>query len=227
MGFYFADMVLLDKQEISFPDPALYHPEDGLLAIGGDLCPERIRFAYELGIFPWFNPGEEMLWWSPDPRFVLFPEEIKVSKSMKKVMREGSFTFTENSCFEEVMTRCGQVPRKDQDGTWISEEMLAAYAELHRQGSARSVEAWQGQALVGGFYGIEVGAVFCGESMFSEVSNASKAALIWFVQKHAERYRLIDCQVYSAHLESMGAKSISKKEFLDHLPRNNAEVKNK
>lgn len=213
-------MVLLDPHQLAFPDPAQYHPADGLLAVGGDLSPERVWFAYELGIFPWFNPGEEILWWSPDPRFVLFPQELRVSKSMKKILKSQVFSFTENACFETVMRRCAQAPRKDQDGTWISEEMLAAYGQLHAAGKCRSVEVWQHGTLVGGLYGMDLGSVFCGESMFSAVSNASKAALIWFLEKYGNRYRLVDCQVHTAHLESLGARSIPKAEFLDFLPKN-------
>lgn len=210
-------MVLLDKNEISFPDPSLYDPEDGLVAIGGDLQPERIWFAYQLGIFPWFNPGEEILWWCPDPRFVLFPKDLKVSKSMKKILRDQKFRITENQCFEEVMKNCGEINRKGQEGTWISEEMLNSYAALHQYGKAKSIEVWLGEELVGGLYGVDLGNVFCGESMFAKVSNASKAGFIWFVEKYKNQYQLIDCQIHTEHLESLGARNISKKEFLQHL----------
>lgn len=210
-------MVLLDKNEISFPDPSLYDPEDGLVAIGGDLQPERIWFAYQLGIFPWFNPGEEILWWCPDPRFVLFPKDLKVSKSMKKILRDQKFRITENQCFEEVMKNCGEINRKGQEGTWISEEMLNSYAALHQYGKAKSIEVWLGEELVGGLYGVDLGSVFCGESMFAKVSNASKAGFIWFVEQYKNKFQLIDCQIHTEHLESLGAKNISKKEFLQHL----------
>ena len=210
-------MVLLDKNEISFPDPSLYDPEDGLVAIGGGLQPERIWFAYQLGIFPWFNPGEEILWWCPDPRFVLFPKDLKVSKSMKKILRDQKFRITENQCFEEVMKNCGEINRKGQEGTWISEEMLNSYAALHQYGKAKSIEVWLGEELVGGLYGVDLGSVFCGESMFAKVSNASKAGFIWFVEQYKNKFQLIDCQIHTEHLESLGAKNISKKEFLQHL----------
>ena len=210
-------MVILDENEISFPDPHLYHPKDGLIAIGGDLSVERIWFAYQLGIFPWFNPEEEILWWSPDPRFVLFPDELKISKSMKKIIRDEKFRITENVCFKEVMKCCGEIPRKDQDGTWITNEMLTAYTALHRYGKARSVEVWIGEELVGGLYGVDMGNVFCGESMFAKVSNASKAGFIWFVEKYKNKFNIIDCQVHTEHLESLGARSISKEDFLNFL----------
>ena len=210
-------MVILDENEISFPDPHLYHPKDGLIAIGGDLSVERIWFAYQLGIFPWFNPEEEILWWSPDPRFVLFTDELKISKSMKKIMRDEKFRITENVCFEEVMKCCGEIPRKDQGGTWITDEMLKAYTTLHRYGKARSVEVWFGEELVGGLYGVDMGNVFCGESMFAKVSNASKAGFIWFVEKYRNKFNVIDCQVHTEHLESLGARSIPKEDFLNFL----------
>lgn len=210
-------MYQLDPTEISFPDPALYNPEEGLIAFGGDLSPERIWFAYQNGIFPWFNEGEEILWWCPDPRFVLFPTDIKISKSMKKVFRDKIFTFTENKCFEQVIINCQRIPREGQDGTWITEEMLASYLELYRQGKAKSVEVWQGTELVGGLYGIDLGNVFCGESMFAKVSNASKAGFIYFVAKYLKKYEVIDCQVHTEHLESLGAKMIDKLDYLNYL----------
>ena len=189
-------MYQLDS-EIWFPDPYKYHPESEIVAVGGDLSAQRLILAYSLGIFPWFNEGDEIFWWSPDPRFVLFPEEIKVSKSMRKILRDGKFIFTENKCFEEVMRNCASISRRGQDGTWISEEMIKAYTELNQQGKAKSIEVWENGELVGGFYGVEMGRVFCGESMFSKVSNASKAGFIQFVEKNADRYQLIDCQVYT------------------------------
>lgn len=210
-------MVELDSKSISFPDPEYYGGQDGLIAFGGDLSPERLWFAYQNGIFPWFNPGEEILWWCPDPRFVLFPDELRISKSMRKIFREEVFTFTENQNFEEVMRNCMEIKRKDQNGTWISEQLIASFVVLHQNGIAKSVEVWQGNELVGGFYGLVVNHVFCGESMFAKVSNASKAGFIYFVQKYSEFFKLIDCQVYSEHLESLGAKEIPKKEFLNIL----------
>jgi leucyl/phenylalanyl-tRNA--protein transferase len=213
-------MFLLDSEEIAFPDPALYDFEGGLLAMGGDLSPERIWFAYQNGIFPWFNPEDDILWWCPDPRFVLFPEDLKISKSMKKILREGKFTFTENKCFEEVMKNCQAAERKGQDGTWITDEMIKAYSTLHRFGKAKSVEVWENDELVGGLYGVDLGHIFCGESMFAKVSNASKAGFIYFVEKYKNQYQLIDCQVYTKHLASLGAKEIPKREFLKILKQN-------
>lgn len=211
-------MVFLNPDEISFPDPEFTHTENGLLAVGGDLSPERILFAYELGLFPWFNPGEDILWWCPDPRFVLFPKDLKISKSMKKIFRDEVFSFTENKCFRRVMEECQNTYRQDQDGTWISEELINSFVTLHQHGLAKSFEVWQGEELVGGFYGLQFGKVFCGESMFAKVSNASKAGFIQFIMK--EDLELIDCQIHSEHLESLGATMISKKEYLQILKRN-------
>lgn len=213
-------MIYLDKNEISFPDPALLDSETGLMAIGGDLSPERLHFAYQFGLFPWFNEGEEILWWCPDPRFVLFPKDLKISKSMRKVLQRQEFYFTENQCFQEVMEECMLTPRKDQDGTWISRELIDSFTALHRYGFAKSYEAWKGGNLVGGFYGIQIGNVFCGESMFSKVSNASKACFINYVLTNPE-LELIDCQIHSEHLESLGSTMIDKKDYLEILKRNN------
>lgn len=210
-------MVFLEVSEISFPDPELMHSESGVVAIGGDLQPERIHFAYQLGIFPWFNEGEEMLWWCPDPRFVLYPKNLKISKSMRKILRDEVFTFTENKCFRQVLNECRNVFRKGQDGTWLSEELIESLVKLHEDGIAKSIEVWQNEELVGGFYGIQIGKVFCGESMFAKVSNASKAGFIHFIQSHQDELDLIDCQVHSEHLESLGAEMISKKEYLTIL----------
>lgn len=218
-------MFLLDSEEIAFPDPALYDFEGGLLAMGGDLSPERIWFAYQNGIFPWFNPEDDILWWCPDPRFVLFPEDLKISKSMKKILREGKFTFTENKCFEEVMKNCQAAERKGQEGTWITDEMIKSYSTLHRYGKAKSIEVWENDELVGGLYGVDLGHIFCGESMFAKVSNASKAGFIYFVEKYKNQYQLIDCQVYTKHLASLGAKEIPKREFLKILKQNFSDEK--
>ena len=211
-------MILLDSQ-MSFPDPEFTHSANGLLAVGGDLSPERIHFAYQLGIFPWFNPGEDFLWWCPDPRFVLFPTDLKISKSMRKILRDEVFTFTENKCFRQVMQECQEIYRKDQDGTWISDELINSFVHLQEQGIAKSIEVWQNEELVGGLYGIQIGKVFCGESMFAKVSNASKAGFIQFVQK--ENLELVDCQIHSEHLESLGATMISKLDYLKILKKNN------
>ena len=210
-------MVQLDIKEIAFPDPLRYHPLTGLMAYGGDLSPERLWLAYQLGIFPWYNPGEEILWWCPDPRFVLYPDELKISKSMKKILRDNIFTFTENQNFEEVMRNCMNVPRKDQDGTWISEELIDSFMTLNKEGKAKSIEVWQDDKLVGGFYGVIVNHVFCGESMFSKVSNASKAGFIHCVEKYKNDFDLIDCQIHSEHLESLGAKMIPKLKYMQTL----------
>jgi len=202
--------------DIAFPDYSFTN-EYGIIAIGGDLSTERLKLAYRLGIFPWFNEDEPILWWFPDPRFVLFPAELKVSKSMRKVLRDETFSFTENQAFDQVIQNCRIIKRKGQKGSWITDEMMNAYIELHRMGLAKSVEVWQNGELVGGFYGVEGKRIFCGESMFSKVSNASKAGFIQFVQKYQDRYELIDCQVYTEHLESLGAREIPAAEFLNYL----------
>lgn len=187
--------------------------KDGLLAIGGDLSPERLIHAYANGIFPWFNDEEPILWWSPDPRFVLFPKDLKVSKSMKQFLRNTTYQITENKAFEQVIAHCADVKRDDQYGTWIGKGMIDAYINLHRTGFAKSVEVWDQNQLVGGLYGVDLGnKVFCGESMFSLKSNSSKMAFIWLAQSN--KYRLIDCQLHTKHLESLGAKHISRQEFL-------------
>jgi len=214
-------MIRLDPNEISFPNPQIYDGHEGIIAFGGDLSMERIWFAYQNGIFPWFNPEEEILWWCPDPRFVLFPSELKVSKSMRKILNNHLFTFTENQNFREVIKNCQQVSRKGQDGTWLSDELMESFIQLHEYGFARSVEVWQNGELVGGFYGLQVGKVFCGESMFAKVSNASKAGFIHFVEAHKDQFALIDCQSHTEHLESLGATMISKQEFLKTLYENN------
>ncbi|WP_159472365.1 leucyl/phenylalanyl-tRNA--protein transferase [Chryseobacterium sp. 18068] len=214
-------MVRLDENEISFPDPAQYDGHEGIIAFGGDLSVERIWFAYQNGIFPWFNPGEEILWWCPDPRFVLFPDELKVSKSMRKILDKKVFTVTENQNFREVIKNCREINRKGQEGTWLSDELMETFTTLHRYGLARSVEVWQNNELVGGLYGIQVGKVFCGESMFAKVSNASKAGFIHFIETHKNDFALIDCQSHTDHLESLGARMIPKKDFLTILHANN------
>ncbi|MEZ4793507.1 MAG: leucyl/phenylalanyl-tRNA--protein transferase [Gelidibacter sp.] len=201
--------------KIEFPDVSSASKE-GLLAVGGDLSIERLVLAYKRGIFPWFNKGEPILWWSPDPRFVLFPEKLKVSKSMRQVMRHKAITVTVNSAFEDVISMCSRTKRMGQPGTWITPIMIGAYIKLHKEGFAKSVEVWQNKELVGGLYGVDLGnGVFCGESMFSKVSNASKVGFITFIQN--SDYRLIDCQVYTKHLESLGAEEISRNEFIEYL----------
>lgn len=203
--------------ELYFP-PLSTADESGLLAIGGDLSAERLLLAYRSGIFPWYNEDEPICWWSPDPRFILLPEELKVSKSMQQLIRSNQFTFTMNTAFEAVITNCSSVFRKGQDGTWISGDMKAAYIELHRRGISHSAEAWYGNELVGGLYGIKMGKVFFGESMFSVKSNASKFAFIRYVQQlQKENVQLIDCQLHTNHLESLGARMIPRDLFRRRL----------
>ncbi|MDQ1159982.1 leucyl/phenylalanyl-tRNA--protein transferase [Chryseobacterium sp. SORGH_AS 447] len=214
-------MVRLDENEISFPDPLLYDGYEGIVAVGGDLSVERVWFAYQLGIFPWYNPGEEILWWCPDPRFVLFPDALKVSKSMQKILNRNVFTFSENQNFREVIKNCQEINRRGQDGTWLSEELMQTFIKLHEYGLAKNLEVWQDGELVGGFYGLQIGRVFCGESMFAKVSNASKAGFIHFVETHKDSLQIIDCQSHTDHLESLGATMIPKKEFLKILYENN------
>jgi leucyl/phenylalanyl-tRNA--protein transferase len=204
------------EKELYFP-PAEFAEPDGLLAIGGDLSPERLLLAYRKGIFPWYE-GEYILWWCPDPRFVLFPEELKVSKSMKALLKKDVLDFTINKAFEEVIDSCKKIKRPGQQGTWITDEMKEAYIKMHQLGYGVSAEAWQNDKLVGGVYGIKIGKVFFGESMFSKTSNASKFAFIKFVEELKQQgIKLIDCQVYTEHLESLGARMISRKKFLQNL----------
>lgn len=192
---------------------------DGLLAIGGDLSVNRLLLAYRKGIFPWFD-GEIPLWWSPDPRFVLFPDEIKVSKSMQVLLKRKTFEFTVNKAFSKVIRACKEKEREGQDGTWITDEVEAAYIQLHQQGYAHSAEVWTDNELAGGLYGVRVGDIFFGESMFSHISNASKYAFINYVKKlKNEGVQLIDCQVYTEHLESLGARMIERNQFLQYLKK--------
>ncbi|WP_340157477.1 leucyl/phenylalanyl-tRNA--protein transferase [uncultured Maribacter sp.] len=200
--------------ELVFP-PVENANVEGLLAVGGDLSPERLLLAYQNGIFPWFDNDSIILWWSPDPRMVLFPNEIKVSKSMKKVIRNKQFRLTKNTCFEKVLEYCSSVPREGQDGTWITEAMKTAYFKLHKNGIAQSYEVWEKDKLVGGLYGVDLGHVFCGESMFSLTSNASKFAFIKLAEElFLKEYKVIDCQLHTDHLASMGAKEIARKDFM-------------
>ncbi|MEY8849959.1 leucyl/phenylalanyl-tRNA--protein transferase [Psychroserpens sp. XS_ASV72] len=202
-------------KELAFPEVSKAS-KDGLLAFGGDLSPDRLILAYQNGIFPWYDENSPILWWSPDPRFVLFPEKLKVSKSMKQVLRNGNFRMTINLAFEEVISNCSKIKRDSQQGTWITNELKDAYINLYHLGVAKSVEVWQNKQLVGGLYGVDLNnGVFCGESMFSKVSNASKFGFISFIQK--SNYKLIDCQVYTNHLDSLGAEEISREEFLRFL----------
>ncbi|HAO14255.1 leucyl/phenylalanyl-tRNA--protein transferase [Tenacibaculum sp. C7A-26P2] len=207
-------MIWLSK-EISFP-PYNTATEDGIIALGGDLSVERLKYAYQKGIFPWFNEGEPIVWYSPYKRMVLFPEEIKISKSMKQVLRKNDFLITENKAFAEVVYNCKYIHRSDQFGTWITDEMQEAYLRLHRSGLAKSIEVWRNNKILGGLYGVDLGnGVFCGESMFSKESNMSKLAFIHLAKNC--NYKLIDCQVYNDHLASLGAREIPREKFLKYL----------
>ena len=202
-------------QDIVFPEVSTA-TEEGLLAVGGDLSPERIMLAYQSGIFPWFENDEPILWWSPDPRFVLFPEKLKISKSMKQVLRNCEYPVTVNKAFLDVIEQCATAKRDGQSGTWITNTMIEAYIKLHDLGYAKSVEVWKENELVAGLYGVDLNnGVFCGESMFTKASNASKAGFITFIQN--SNYKLIDCQVYTQHLERLGAEEISRETFLEYL----------
>lgn len=207
-------MIFQLDERLVFPNPELAEP-DGLLALGGDLSADRLLLAYAHGIFPWYSEETPILWYSPHERFVLYPGQLRTSKSMRQVLRWGKFRTTVNQVFEQVIDACSAVPREGQDGTWITDDMKQAYINLHQLGHAHSYEIWQGGELVGGLYGVQTGRVFCGESMFSRVSNASKMALITLCQSGL--YDLIDCQVHTEHLESMGAKFISREAYLHIL----------
>ncbi|MFC0229206.1 leucyl/phenylalanyl-tRNA--protein transferase [Serratia aquatilis] len=209
-------IVKLSPQSVAFPSPeAALRDPNGLLAIGGDLTPSRLLAAYERGIFPWYSPGEAILWWSPDPRAVMFPNEYHTSRSLKRFLRSAPFRITLNHDFAAVISACAQRP---DEGTWIGEEVQRAYLQLHRMGYAHSVEVWRGEELVGGLYGVAQGALFCGESMFSRTTNASKCALMAFCH-HFASYggELIDCQVLNAHTARLGARDIPRHQFLQLL----------
>ena len=204
-----------------FLTPELYFPPasetslEGIIAVGGDLSPERLLLAYQNGIFPWYNNDEPKLWWCPEERMVLFFENLRITKSMRNVLNRKEFQITFNTAFRDVISNCQQSPRKDQDGTWISDEIIEAYCKLHELGHAKSIEVWQNEELVGGLYGIDLGDVFCGESMFSKVPNASKVAFIHLAkQLEIANYKLLDCQVYNDHLNSLGCIEIDRDEFL-------------
>jgi leucyl/phenylalanyl-tRNA--protein transferase len=209
------------SQELSFPAVSLTH-SSGIIALGGDLSSERLQLAYRSGIFPWFEDGEPITWWSPDPRMVLFLDELVVTKSMRNVLNRDTFTVTFNQNFREVISNCQQIKRDGQNGTWITNDMIEAYCNLHELGIAKSVEVWQDGQIVGGLYGIDLGHIFCGESMFSKVSNASKVAFITLVRHlQKENYKLLDCQVYNEHLESLGCREIAREDFMNILQENN------
>lgn len=206
-------MILL-KDKIEFP-PYKLTTDDGIIALGGDLSEERLIYAYKNGIFPWFSEGDPIVWYCPYERMVLFPDELKVSKSMRKIIRKNEFKITENKAFKEVIYNCKNITRSDGFGTWITDDMEQAYIKLHQKGVAKSIEIWLNDELVGGLYGLEVNTIFCGESMFSKVSNASKLAFIHLAR--SKNYTLIDCQIYNEHLESLGAKEVDRNTFLNIL----------
>lgn len=211
-------MHFLDGQ-LWFPNPS-EATDDGLLAVGGDLSVKRLLLAYHSGIFPWFEGGQPILWWSPDPRMVLFPENLRVSRSLRKTLKSGKFKITFNNNFEEVIKNCATVPRKGQAGTWITDEMQQAYIAMYKAGHALSVEVWENDKLVGGLYGVDLPQkkVFCGESMFSLVRDASKVAFFHLSEyAKSKNYKCIDCQIYNAHLASLGAEEMERNRFLEFL----------
>ena len=204
-------------KDLVFP-PVTKASEDGFLAIGGDLSPERLILAYKSGIFPWFEEGDPILWWSPNPRMVLFFEDLVVSKSMRNILNRDTFKVTFNQDFRGVISNCQKIKREGQHGTWITNDMIEAYCRLNELGIAKSVEVWQEGELVGGLYGVDLGNIFCGESMFSKVTNASKVAFIhWSRHLEANNYKLLDCQIYNPHLESLGCREIARDHFIEIL----------
>jgi len=209
-------MFVLSKKMI-FP-PVESAIEDGIVAVGGDLSIERLILAYKSGIFPWYSDGEPIIWYSPDTRMVLFPTHLRVSKSMRNFIKKTNLKVTFNTNFKEVIFNCKNIKRKNQFGTWITNQMEEAYIKLHQIGVAKSFEVWDNKELVGGLYGVDLGNIFCGESMFCKVSNSSKLAFIEMV-KHFKKlnYKMIDCQVYNKHLASLGAEKLSRKEFIKYL----------
>lgn len=216
------DLVWLDPDDDGqpFPSPELALREpDGLLAVGGSLSPRRLLNAYRRGIFPWYSSGQPILWWSPDPRTVLFPQHIKVSRSLRKTLKKNLFFVTMDSAFETLIRRCSE-PRRHEPGTWITPQMREAYCRLHRLGHAHCVETWHQGQLVGGLYGVAIGRVFYGESMFTRMSDASKVALLALAAQLREwEFGLIDCQMHTSHMISLGAQDIPRRTFVDHLDR--------
>jgi len=209
-------MIFRLSEELVFPNPNLAE-EDGLLAIEGDLSTERLLLAYKNGIFPWFGDDSPILWYSPKMRFVLFPNEVKISKSMQQLIKSRKYKITINTAFEKVINACADVKRADQESTWITTEMKQAYIKLHQLGYVHSVETWENDQLIGGLYGVMINQVFCGESMFSYQSNASKMALIWLCQNI--ELKLIDCQIHSNHLATLGARMIDRERFMSFLKK--------
>ena len=211
--------VFLLSDEIKFPAPELAR-SDGLLAIGGDLSQKRLLLAYSMGIFPWFSDENHILWWSPDPRLVLYPCEVKVSKSLKKIIKNEIFSVTFDHAFDQVINCCAKIRLQNNDGTWINEDMIKAYCGLHESGFAHSVEAWHEGELAGGLYGVSLGKCFSGESMFTRVTNASKVALVFLIEYLRElSFDMIDCQVSTEHLINFGAREILRKDFLKQLEK--------
>ncbi len=209
--------VYLLSDELIFPSPKLA-AQEGLLAVGGDLSQERLLVAYRMGIFPWYSENEPIMWWSPDPRLILYPYQLKVSKSLKKTINKGDFVLTMDQAFEAVITACAESRTETNEGTWIVDEMITAYSKLHESGFAHSVEAWLGDQLAGGLYGVSIGRCFFGESMFTRISNASKVAFVGLVKYLQQlNFDLIDCQVTTSHLLSFGAHEIPRARFLDEL----------
>ena len=205
------------SEDLAFPSPHLASKE-GLLAVGGDLTRTRLLLAYSSGIFPWYSENEPILWWSPDPRLVLYPDELKISRSLSKIIKKSAYTVTVDRAFEQVINECARVRLENQEGTWIVDEMVTAYCNLHESGFAHSAEAWEGDHLVGGLYGVSLGRCFFGESMFTRLSNASKVAFVSLVHHlRSLNFALIDCQVTTGHLTRFGAREISRARYLKEL----------
>jgi leucyl/phenylalanyl-tRNA---protein transferase len=206
-------------EDIEFPPPELAD-EDGLLAVGGDLSEKRLILAYSMGIFPWYSDNYPILWWSPDPRLVLLPDELRASRSLRQTIRKGIYRITVNTAFEDVIRNCASIRRKGEDGTWITEEMIQAYIAMHKAGYACSAEAWAGEELAGGLYGVRLGRAFFGESMFAKKSDASKAAFMIFIEGLKEQgLELIDCQMTTTHMQRFGAREITRAEFMRRLAK--------
>jgi leucyl/phenylalanyl-tRNA--protein transferase len=205
------------SEDFVFPSPHLASKE-GLLAVGGDLSRTRLLLAYSLGIFPWYSEGEPILWWSPDPRLVLYPEELKISRSLNRIINKATFKVTVDCAFDQVISECARVRLENEEGTWIVDEMVKAYCNLHESGFAHSVEAWEDDQLAGGLYGVSLGSCFFGESMFTRVSNASKVAFVALIEHlRSLNFALIDCQITTGHLTRFGAREITRTRYLDEL----------